>query len=234
MKQRIVYVCTRCGASTRQWRGQCPDCGVWNTLEEGVENRSASRPRVPLVQPIAASNVDLAPDVRVETKSPELDRVLGGGLVAGAIVLVGGEPGIGKSTLLLQVLGNLSDTVPGVLYVTGEESIHQVALRAQRLGVAADSVRLLAETRVESILEVLERENPRIVVIDSIQTMFTEALQSAPGQRRSGARERGVSRTTCKEPCGIGAAGGSRHQGWGDRRSPGARTHGGHRAVFRK
>ena len=191
-RQRIVYACTQCGASTRQWHGQCPDCGAWNSLEKGVEDTGGARPRVPSGRPVAASSVDLDSDTRIETKSTELDRVLGGGLVAGAVVLVGGEPGIGKSTLLLQVLGNLAADVAGVLYVTGEESIRQVALRAKRLGVAGDRVQLLAETRVDSILDVLERESLRIVVIDSIQTMFIDALQSAPGSvaqvRESAAR----------------------------------------------
>ena len=194
-RQRIVYACRQCGASTPQWRGQCPDCGAWNSLDEVAQHTGGTRSQASRGhpgRPVAASSVDLAPDTRVATGMSELDRVLGGGLVSGAVVLVGGEPGIGKSTLLLQVLGNLADDVAGVLYVTAEESIRQVALRARRLGVAADRVQLLAETRVESVLEVVERESPRIVVIDSIQTMFTEALQSAPGSvaqvRESAAR----------------------------------------------
>ena len=200
-KQRIVYTCGQCGASTPQWRGQCPDCGAWNSLTESIAETGGTRTRTPAApgRPVAASSVDLAPDTRIETNLAELDRVLGGGLVAGAVVLVGGEPGIGKSTLLLQVLAGLAaGATDGVgaaartLYVTGEESIRQVALRAKRLEVATDRVRLLAETRVETVLDVLTRESPRIVVIDSIQTMFTDVMQSAPGSvaqvRESAAR----------------------------------------------
>ena len=195
-KQRIVYTCGQCGASIPQWRGQCPDCGAWNSLSESIAETGGTRPRAPAApgRPVVASSVDLAPDTRIETTLSELDRVLGGGLVAGAVVLVGGEPGIGKSTLLLQVLAGLAGGAAAArtLYVTGEESIRQVALRAKRLEVAADRVRLLAETRVETVLDVLARESPRIVVIDSIQTMFTDVLQSAPGSvaqvRESAAR----------------------------------------------
>ena len=193
-KQRIVYTCGQCGASTPQWRGQCPDCGAWNSLAESIAETGGARPRAPAApgRPVAASSVDLAPDTRIETNLAELDRVLGGGLVAGAVVLVGGEPGIGKSTLLLQVLAGLTAGAARTLYVTGEESIRQVALRAKRLEVATDQVQLLAETRVETVLDVLTRESPRIVVIDSIQTMFTDVMQSAPGSvaqvRESAAR----------------------------------------------
>ena len=196
-RRSVVYTCAQCGGSTPQWRGQCPDCGAWNSLEESIgEAGGAMRPRArpEAGRPVAASNVDLAPDTRIGTDLSELDRVLGGGLVAGAVVLVGGEPGIGKSTLLLQVLAGLADggAAAHVLYVTGEESIQQVALRAKRLEVAADRVRLLAETHVETLLGVLARESPRVVVVDSIQTMFTDALQSAPGSvaqvRESAAR----------------------------------------------
>ena len=194
-RRRVVHVCTQCGAKIAQWRGQCPDCGAWNSLEEGVEEASGGRSRAIAAsqgRSVAASAVDLSLDTRVGTELAELDRVLGGGLVAGSVVLVGGEPGIGKSTLLLQVLAGLAGGGARTLYVTGEESIRQVALRAKRIGVVADRVRLLAETRVEAVVDALVRESPRIVVIDSIQTMHSDVLQSAPGSvaqvRESAAR----------------------------------------------
>ena len=194
-RPRIAYACTQCGATTSQWRGQCPDCGAWNSLEEGVDEAGGGRARMPSAKPgipVAATSVDLAPDTRVETTSAELDRVLGGGLVAGAVVLVGGEPGIGKSTLLLQVLGALARDAGRVLYVTGEESIRQVALRAQRIEAQAERVRLLAETRVETILRgararVAPDHGDRF---DSDRVHRHVAVR--PGQRRPGARKRGL------------------------------------------
>ncbi len=184
-KQRNIYLCTQCGAASRQWHGQCPDCGAWNSLQPEIDrgSRSLSPPsRSGTPRSVTAAAVDLSPETRIETGIAELDRVLGGGLVPGGVVLIGGEPGIGKSTLLLQALAGLSGEASGqALYVSGEESIRQVALRARRLGVAADRVRLLAETRAEAILDILSVERPRIVVIDSIQTLFTEELPSAPG-----------------------------------------------------
>jgi DNA repair protein RadA/Sms len=191
-KTRRVYQCRACGAESPQWAGQCPDCGAWNSLEEvtaapkagprggGFSGRAGE----------AAGVVDLeAVEVRATPRLGiglgELERVLGGGLVPGSVVLLGGDPGIGKSTLLLQTssaLGAAGGAAGGgTLYVTGEESPEQVRLRADRLGVATAGVRLLAETQVERILDAAERERPRAMVVDSVQTVYTELLGSAPG-----------------------------------------------------
>jgi len=183
--QRSVYTCRECGGNSPKWLGQCPHCRAWNTLDETVaEPASAARQRfAPLaaVQPVATLAEIAAADVeRLSSGQEELDRVLGGGMVAGGVVLIGGDPGIGKSTLLLQALDAMSARLP-VLYVTGEESGAQVALRARRLGLAGTRVRVLAEIALERIAAAIAAEAPALVVIDSIQTLYSEQLGSAPG-----------------------------------------------------
>lgn len=187
-KTKVVYSCTECGAQTPKWTGQCPDCGAWNSLTEVV----AAAPAGPSARFATyagetggtavkrLSEVRFDQEARTATGFGELDRVLGGGLVAGSVVLIGGDPGIGKSTLLLQVLASLPAELPS-LYVTGEESLQQVSLRAHRLGLRAQDLRALTETSVERILGAVQRERPLVMVIDSIQTVHTELLQSAPG-----------------------------------------------------
>jgi len=184
---RSVYACTACGAQSSKWVGQCPDCGAWNTLQESVAAPASAGGRfaghsgggeAATVRVLA--DVSGGQEVRLPTGLDELDRVLGGGLVAGSVVLIGGDPGIGKSTLLLQALASLSRQVPA-LYVSGEESAEQVSLRARRLGLSGDRLRLLTETAVERILAHAANERPRVMVVDSIQTIYTELLQSAPG-----------------------------------------------------
>ncbi|WP_348945779.1 DNA repair protein RadA [Chitinibacter sp. FCG-7] len=183
-KVKNQFVCRLCGGFSPKWQGQCPQCGEWNSLEEQVAQVVTTTGRF---QSLAAdgaiknlSDVEAEELPRTPTHLAELDRVLGGGLVPGGVVLIGGDPGIGKSTLLLQALARLSESLP-VLYVSGEESAQQIALRARRLGVPAAKVRLYPEISLEKILHALEREAPKVVVIDSIQTIYTEALTSAPG-----------------------------------------------------
>ena len=183
---KSVYACTACGGQSSKWVGQCPDCGAWNSLQESVAPPVATTGRFggyggtaeAAVRTLAS--ITAGTETRLTTGLDELDRVLGGGLVAGSVVLIGGDPGIGKSTLLLQALASLSARVPA-LYVTGEESAEQVSLRARRLGVSGDRLRLLTETGVERILAHAATERPRVMVVDSIQTLYTELLQSAPG-----------------------------------------------------
>ena len=182
-KAKTIYSCTECGGQTLKWQGQCPHCSAWNTLVETIaEKTSASR-----YQPLAESSklqklgeVEALEEPRRLTGIGELDRVLGGGLVTGAVVLLGGDPGIGKSTLLLQALAILGGSC-NAIYVSGEESAQQIALRASRLAVDAAALNLLAEIQLEKVLAVLMAQKPDVAVIDSIQTIYSEALQSAPG-----------------------------------------------------
>ncbi len=174
-RTKSAYVCAECGASALQWFGSCPSCGAAGTLSETVsERRSKAAP----ASSVSIADIDAKDMERIVTGVGELDRVLGGGLVAGQVVLLGGDPGIGKSTLLLQTLDSLAGSV---LYVSGEESAEQVALRARRLGLAARDVQLVAETQLERVMGALEAAKPRVAVMDSIQTLWSEALQSAPG-----------------------------------------------------
>lgn len=183
-KSKSVYVCNECGAQSSKWVGQCPGCGAWNTLHESVVAPTPARGGVQLLtSPSAVQTLARAPAqavARLASGLEELDRVLGGGLVAGSVVLIGGDPGIGKSTLLLQALSAYSRTA-GVLYVSGEESTEQIALRAQRLEIRGERLRLLTEIRLENILQSAQAERPQVMVVDSIQTLYTELLQSAPG-----------------------------------------------------
>jgi len=193
-RPKTSYVCGSCGAHTPQWQGQCPACQAWNTLElavpvagRGGERRAATSARTSKT----VMQVTQETDVRALTGIGELDRVLGGGLVAGSVILLGGDPGIGKSTLLLQAADALTRERP-VLYVSGEESVRQVALRARRLGLEATDLRLAAETRVEAIIDEAIAARAQVLVIDSIQTMQTELSESSAGSavqvRESAAR----------------------------------------------
>lgn len=192
-KVKQSYQCTECGAISSKWSGQCADCGEWNCLEESVAPAANKTQSATAAATNAryggyaggsgitnASDVALVEQARTKTGLSELDRVLGGGLVEGSVTLLGGDPGIGKSTLLVQSLAYLSQQ-HRVLYITGEESLQQVTLRARRLNLPEDKLRLLAETQVEAILNHASIEKPEVMVIDSIQTMYTELLSSAPG-----------------------------------------------------
>jgi DNA repair protein RadA/Sms len=185
MKTKIQFVCNQCASVFKQWAGQCGQCGAWNSItEEGVASTASAKRSGQWANQrsviTAVEDVVMDEQLRMDCGLSELNRVLGGGLVYGSVVLIGGDPGIGKSTLLLQTLANLSMQETTV-YVTGEESLQQVAMRAQRLSLPLAGLRLLAETQVESILAHAQKEKPKVLVIDSIQTIFTEHISSAPG-----------------------------------------------------
>jgi DNA repair protein RadA/Sms len=176
-KPKTAYVCADCGAHSVKWAGQCPDCGAWNTLSEV---RVAAAAAVSGATATGLSSLELDPDERYASGFAEFDRVLGGGLVPGAVVLLGGDPGVGKSTLLQQVSGHLQGNVP-VLYATGEESLRQVSQRARRLEIESTGLKVLADTGLENVLGEVRRNASRVLIIDSIQTMTAAEVSSAPG-----------------------------------------------------
>ncbi len=181
-KVKTLFICQQCGHQAVKWMGRCPGCGQWNTLvEELIEPSPTSAAPGRVVAPVSLGEVTLEDAIRVRTGLGEFDRVLGGGIVPGSVTLVGGEPGIGKSTLLLSAAGALAASGQTVLYVSGEESLRQTKLRAMRLGLSSSAVQLLAEIGLEAISEAIRSTAPHVVIIDSIQVIETDALQSAPG-----------------------------------------------------
>ena len=188
--KKTVFFCQNCGYESAKWMGQCPGCREWNsfveeTVSQGAKKGSgqaaAGSPGGRAGKPVKLSEIDIREDNRVKTGMDELDRVLGGGVVQGSMVLVGGDPGIGKSTLLLQVCKLLSDLGHKILYISGEESLQQIKMRARRIGEFNENLRLLCETNLETISTTIENEKPEAVIIDSIQTMYNEEVSSAPG-----------------------------------------------------
>ncbi len=182
--KKSVFFCQNCGHEESKWLGQCPMCKEWNTFAEEkvtVSKAGAVKNAVREAEVVTLSSVSTEQEDRMKTKIEELDRVLGGGIVSGSLVLVGGDPGIGKSTLLLQVCRQLAEDQKKVLYISGEESVKQIKLRANRMGEFNDHLLLLCETNLETIRQAIERERPSAAVIDSIQTMYSEEVASAPG-----------------------------------------------------
>jgi DNA repair protein RadA/Sms len=182
-KLKSLYVCQQCGAQSVKWAGRCPACGEWNALVEELSEPSARAPAVSseALRPVLLSEVSLEDTARLRTGLSEFDRVLGGGIVPGSVTLVGGEPGIGKSTLLLSAAGALASSGRSVLYVSGEESLRQTKLRATRLGLSSAGIHLLAQTQLSLIVEAVTQLKPGVVIVDSIQVLETDALGSAPG-----------------------------------------------------
>lgn len=185
-KTTTVFFCKECGFESAKWMGQCPGCREWNsfveeTVQKNTVNASGKKKSTSEAKIVALSDVKSDEALRCSTGYEELDRVLGGGIVEGSLVLVGGDPGIGKSTLLLQVMHHLSAANRDVLYISGEESMQQIKLRAQRIGTFNEHMRLYCETNLDLVEEVIRKEHPQTVVIDSIQTMYQDAISSAPG-----------------------------------------------------
>ncbi len=184
MKDKTRFICQQCGYDSPKWLGRCPACNAWNTFSEEyvatAPQKSAVRAVLPKERVKKLSEIKTSEEVRVTTKIGELDRVLGGGIVPGSLILVGGDPGIGKSTLLLQICQSIQ-LAGGVLYVSGEESLHQIKLRADRLSITTDALSIVAETDLDAILAQAEVQKPGLMIIDSIQTMYKSDLSSPPG-----------------------------------------------------
>ena len=183
-KIKSVYICSECGYESPKWYGKCPSCGEWNTMNEEIKDTSkpaaASRSQAAYAPPVQINDISTTDEIRYKTGSKELDRVMGGGIVKGSLVLLGGDPGIGKSTILLQICEYLGKELK-ILYVSGEESKRQLKLRAERLGVNSDNLYILTQTDVELVCETIRQDKPDIVMIDSIQTMSLSELNSSPG-----------------------------------------------------
>jgi DNA repair protein RadA/Sms len=206
VKAKSIFACQNCGHQSPRWLGKCPDCGSWNSFVEEFSGPPADRMGISAgapgqaIPPQSILKIATSEESRVKTEIVEFDRVLGGGLVVGSIVLIGGDPGIGKSTLLLQALHRLAQSQLGVLYISGEESLRQTKMRADRIGVTSSNLYVLAENSLEKIIEAIQKLRPRIAVVDSIQTVFTSQLQSAPGSigqvRESAGKLMVLSKTT--------------------------------------
>ncbi|MGQ9471327.1 MAG: DNA repair protein RadA [Candidatus Aminicenantales bacterium] len=182
-KERTVFICQNCGFRSPKWVGRCPSCGEWNTFLEEVEEKEvrAIEPSFPLQEPILYREIKETQKPRLQLSVEELNKVLGGGLVLGSLVLIGGEPGIGKSTLLLQVSRDFAQAGERVLYVSGEESLEQIKIRGERLGIRNGELFLLAETSLERIIDLAEKLHPRVLIVDSVQTIYSSKLTSSPG-----------------------------------------------------
>lgn len=182
-KVKSLYICQECGNEAQRWMGRCPECGQWNSFVEEIraKGKAASPISSLMYQPTLLEDIEITQEARISTGMPELDRVLGGGIVQGSLVLVGGDPGIGKSTLLLQICQQIGEQKHKILYVSGEESMHQIKMRADRLQVNTSELLLFTETNVDIIERMIQDIKPDIVIIDSIQTVFKQEISSAPG-----------------------------------------------------
>ena len=183
-KIKTKYVCQECGYETSKWLGKCPECTKWNTFVEEIEQKSISKKDVFIIDksssvPVSINSIQTKEEERFSTNINELDRVLGGGIVKGSLVLVGGDPGIGKSTLLIQVSSNVANSGRKVLYISGEESESQIKMRAQRLGINSDNLYIFAENNLSIIEASLDSINPDLIIVDSIQTVYSPEISSA-------------------------------------------------------